>query len=125
MSIWCSWRTIGEAEDSPESDGSVLSYASGWANHYPREAVETPAGMEIAHAPAWCVPGHQDGHDNDGAVGDVLRLSIDAPDAMTWRPDGVSWPDPVHGSVILTEGAARLLHKQLGEWLAMPKVHPS
>lgn len=143
MSIWCSWPEIGTEvrsrldEDehgqpvliavpphpSPER-GLVVSYATGWSNHYPDpvNGPERPSSVSLAHMPVWCVPGHN-GEDDHDEVGPWLRLDILAVDHdyhAGGKPTGT-----VHGeSVILDEEAARSLVADLVDWLARPKAHP-
>lgn len=127
MSIWASWLTIGH-DDHESAGGVVLTYASGFSNHYPDTTAshELPASVDLAHIPPWCVPGHGD-HECDAHVGDWLRLSVHAPRAFDfWGPNGQRRnAGPVNADVVLDEAAARVLRDQLDEWLALPKLRES
>ena len=127
MSIWVSHETIGKDPyhddgERPEHDGGVRSYATGWSNHYPTTDgdVERNAHMDLASIPPWCVPGHHD--ELVDARGPWLRLCV-----YSWEHD---WHNPsatvgaANAAVVMDEDAARELHRQLGEWLSYPKVHP-
>lgn len=140
MSIWCSGESIGaEYPDSPRrtehhGDGSVrvrsdtgdqrgvvVSYASGWSNHYPEpNNPEAPASVDLATIPVWCVPGHREDEDWE-TVGPWVRLTVDG-----WSRDFHSgaWGPMFCESVVLDEEAARLLRDELDAWIARPKAQP-
>lgn len=128
MSIWGSHGDIGWDYDENKFDGGeVRAYANGWSNHYPSADVEAPASIGLADIPAYCVPGHdQSGenftcsgcgeyHDAYPERGEWVRLDIDSLGAL-------SWPEPIHASVVLDEQAARSLADALIAWAIRPVV---
>lgn len=147
VSIWCSWEDIGwnpggryhyddgrvVNEPGRFDRGRALSYAQGFSNHHPDETGEheAPATIGVAHIAPWCVPGHFEdcdcgGHDYP-ECGEWLRLSVDAPGALSWwTKPGEDKPrrEPVHADVLLDEQAARALAADLLKWADMPKVRP-
>jgi hypothetical protein len=125
MSIWASQPVIGHDDDEVEPRGDVRSYIVGWSNHYP-DHMERPSAIDLAHIPAWCVPGHGDHTGQDGddvVVGPWLRLSIDTVDHHIFGGKVVVGRD-VHVSVVLDEAAVNALIDDLIEWRDTPKVHP-
>jgi len=136
MSIWCSGPSIGE-DDHDNFDGSVVSYINGWSNHYPgyfperdggyrREpGQETPASVDVAHAPPWCVPGHEGtGLDESDAVAPWLRLDVYKRTVSVWGGYEAAVSEPDAHSVCLNEDAARKLRDRLTWWLEKPKLQP-
>ena len=123
MSIWCSQPEIGRPDfPDDEQRGVVLSYATGWSNHYPVPGdPEQPAQLSTAVIPAWCVPGHEES--GDSTPGPWIRLDVDTW-AHDWAAGGKTIVGPLNVSVILDEAAAQALVDDLTDWLARPKAHP-
>lgn len=147
MSIWASEEIAG-VDDDDNLDSSVVSYISGWSNHYPGHfpppfdfedrslgrrgpandlSEETPASVGTAWLPPWCVPGHHEtedveGPDIDTHVGPWLRLDVTMRNVSIWAGVEIGNQD-VH-SVCMNEAAVRALRDNLTEWLEREKVHP-
>jgi hypothetical protein len=141
MSIWCSWPHIGTesgdwyevlpgGERGPKvvhlaERGVVVAYASGFSNHHP-DYGDPPATVTVAHIAPWCVPGHDEREVDEPECGPWLRLDIDSPNAVTWWTKDGEKPtaEPIHGSVVLDEAAARSLAADLLEWADRPHLTP-
>ncbi|AHG24373.1 hypothetical protein PBI_MICHELLEMYBELL_52 [Mycobacterium phage MichelleMyBell] len=142
MSIWAS-QDIAGTDDNDNHDGSVVSYISGWSNHYPGRFIgpnvephygfmkdiqaETPASIGTGWIPPWCVPGQDEqdetyGLDIDTHVGPWLRLDLTMRTVSIWSGVEGNWD--VY-SVCMNESAVRALRDHLTEWLERDKVHPT
>lgn len=140
MSIWASESVAGE-DGNDRFDDTVVSYISGWSNHYPGHFVkpddpglneygfakditeETPASVGTAWIPPWCVPGHDDtDEDVDCVVGPWLRLDVTMRQVSIWA--GVEISNQNVYSVCLDESAVRKLRDNLTDWLANDKAYP-
>ncbi|OBJ62514.1 hypothetical protein [Mycobacterium asiaticum] len=141
MSIWAS-ETVCGADDNDRFDGSVVSYISGWSNHYPGHfpplveepryqtrtpsndlTEETPASIGTGWLPPWTVPGHDDtGEDIDTTVGPWLRLDVLTRRVSIWAGVEIGNQDVI--SVCLNEDAVRALRDNLSTWLERDKVYP-
>lgn len=108
MSVWSSLPHIGWDEVEGFRGGAVYGYGDG---RYPHPA-RLLGCVDLAHIPAWCVPGHGDADESDECdmVGPWLRLSI------TTRDE--------NADAELDENAARALRDDLSAWLARGKVQP-
>ncbi|MFE9232028.1 hypothetical protein [Cellulosimicrobium funkei] len=127
MSIWVPIAGVGHSDywgDDP--DGTVLTYADGWSNHYPDGEVERPAAVGLSAIPPWCVPGHSpDDHDDEAdQPGPWLRLHL-----LT-RPSGprAEGDEPRRitdgATVLLTPDAARALAAELTKWADLDHTKP-
>lgn len=144
MSIWASNDVAGE-DVNYQFNGDVVSYITGWSNHYPGYFpsqlagdygvntlldTETPAAISTAWIPPWCVPGHEnqaeiDGLDVDTHLGPWLRLDIDMRDVnILTKDDHPFISEPTLHSVCLNETAVTALRDNLNEWLTRIKLHP-
>jgi hypothetical protein len=142
MSIWGSEAVAGEAEDG-EFDGSVVSYISGWSNHYPGHfpgpfnfedktpgrrspandlTEETPASVGTGWLSPWCVPGQDEDEVDEDALGPWLRLDVMMRTVSIWAGVEIGHQD-VH-SVCLNESAVEALRDNLNAWLEREKVYP-
>lgn len=143
MSIWAS-QDIAGVDENDKHDGTVVSYISGWSNHYPGNFVnpdaeprvygfskdireEVPASVGTGWLPPWCVPGHEDqaeidGLDVDTTVGPWLRLDVTMRSVSIWAGVEIGNQD-VH-SVCMDESAVRALRDNLTAWLELEKLHP-
>jgi hypothetical protein len=119
VSIWIGHTPIGQGhkhfDDEERQTGNVLSFATGFSNHYPSlDGPEQPAGVMIAHIPSWCVPGHDE--EVDWPVsGEWLRLEV-ASWAHEWGSGGQVITGEEGATVVLDAEAARNLGKALLEW---------
>jgi hypothetical protein len=111
VSIYCSRVTLGldwwapRKKGKPKANGRVAAYPQ---NQLARvDDPDWPDGnVDTAHIPVWCVPGHREEFSEE--VAEWLRLSVMA--------------NGVHADVLIDEKAARLLVKDLQEWLNQPKA---
>lgn len=127
MSIWVPVADIGATDDwGDEPDGTVLTYADGWSNHYPDGEVERPATISLSTISPWCVPGNHDDYDAEeqDEPGPWLRLSPitrrSGPRAIGNEPPTI----PDGSTVLLTPDAARKLAAELIRWAALDHTMP-
>lgn len=109
MSIYATRITIGT--DAPDLDqpGRVRWYRSSHEYGPPEPGPDRtgrPDGIDTAHVPGFCVPGHGDDDEDSNQVGEWLRLAVDD---MT---------------VLIDTDAARSLGVDLLAWANLPKVGP-
>jgi hypothetical protein len=127
VSIWVPIAGVGVTDywgDDP--DGTVLTYADGWSNHYPDGEVERPAAVGLSAIPPWCVPGNSDAYDaeENEHPGPWLRLHL-----LT-RPSGprATGDEPRRiadgATVLLTPDAARALAAELTKWADLDHTLP-
>jgi hypothetical protein len=140
VSIWCSYEHIGtdpndwvDMNDQPipkiAERGTVLSWASGFSNHYPDLTgdYERPAVIALASIPEWCVPGHKESDETYETIGPWLRLEVAAPESLNfWAKTDDGKPAVISegATVVLDEEAVRSLHADLTRWLERPKAQP-
>jgi hypothetical protein len=126
VSIWASkrddvGRTTSASGWPDEFDGSVRTYADGWSNHYPDDAVEKPAAVSLAEIPPWCVPGHREASEGRGAddaeysenPGPWLRMGLLT---QSRRRDDGGPAIPDGSTVVMNPDAARQLGTALLAW---------
>lgn len=127
MSIWVPIAGVGVTDywgDDP--DGTVLTYADGWSNHYPDGEVERPAAIGLSAIPPWCVPGQdiEVPETEHTKPGPWLRLHL-----LT-RPSGPRATGDEQrriadgATVLLTPDAARALAAQLTRWADLDHTKP-
>lgn len=105
MSIWASFRDIGE--EDMESTGVVLNCVEG--NWYP-EPNWAEGAVDLAHIPRWCVPGHEEEHDDYKVLGPWMRLGVF---------DGRDYV-----SVVMDRQAVLELLVGITDWHIAKKVYP-
>lgn len=141
MSIWCGgFGRFGRGYsdyDVEDRKGVVLSYATGWSNHYPDESgPERHAAIGLATVAPWCVPGHdQDGpdytctgcgkdHESGNESGAWLRMEV-----ASWEHSFNDGGDPTgkgEGAMVsLDPTAARALGQALLDWADRRHVTPT
>lgn len=131
MSIWCSLDHIGTIpgwpDEEPNHRGVVMSYASGFSNHYPTTdgTYEQPAAIATASVAPWCTPGwDQEVDDLDyPQAGEWLRLDV-ASWEYDWASGGVPTGKREGATVVLDEAAARSLAADLLAWADRPLLKP-
>lgn len=124
MSIWASHVEIGADSFGDEPDGTVLTFAEGWSNHYPGGDVERPASIGLATVPPWCVPGHRDDYEDDDQPGPWLRLHLLTRPSGP-RSTGAEGKRIVDGAtVLLSPDAARALAAELVKWADLDHTMP-
>lgn len=101
MSIYATRIVIGDESPIFDTPGRVRHYL---ASHQYQPGDPVEHGIDTAHVPDFCVPGHTD-EDNE-EVGEWLRLSVG------------------DLSVLIDSDAARELGQDLTAWAALPKVSP-
>ena len=137
MSIWCSTQAFGQGHKGwpgEEREGVVLSYATGWSNHYPDpiHGPERPAAIGLATVAPWCTPGHD--QDGPGYTCTGCGAEHDHPEAGAWlRIEVASWEhsfrdgghpagQPESAEVVIDPAAARALGQALVAWADGPLI---